>query len=139
MSVVRIGYLVTPTLLSFFDGGYTQTYFDQVNLSWAGTPGSLSPTGPTGFNIPATNYSGWFLGGGVEYALAWLPIPGLFWRSEYRFAEYQAEDLPYLVNATGAVVGGCLAPPAPGCGVHTQKYVQTATTSLVWRFNWFGR
>src|SRR6185437_5726821 len=29
----RVGYLVTPTLLTYFNGGYTQTRFDQVNFS----------------------------------------------------------------------------------------------------------
>ena len=31
---------------------------------------------------------GWFLGGGTEYALNmdWIPIHGLFWRTEYRYA-----------------------------------------------------
>jgi outer membrane immunogenic protein len=37
----RIGYLVTPTLLAFFDGGYTQARFDQINLGTDAVP-SLS-------------------------------------------------------------------------------------------------
>ncbi len=134
----RIGYLVTPTLLTYFDGGYTQTRFDQINLSYDGSA-CCGSTGPSGRNFPATTYSGWFLGGGMEYALTWLPIPGLFWRSEYRFSSYSAQDIPLLVTSTGAVVDTCTTAPEPGCGLHTQKYVQTATTSLVWRFNWFGR
>ncbi len=54
----RIGYLVTPTLLTFFDGGYTQTRFDQVNLSWLNTTASGGPTGSAGAYLPATTYSG---------------------------------------------------------------------------------
>jgi outer membrane immunogenic protein len=134
----RIGYLVTPTFLTYFDGGYTQTRFDQINLSGAGAAGgSTCPCGPSGLNFPATNYSGWFLGGGTEYALTWLPISGLFWRSEYRYSSYSAQDIP-LVTSTGAVAGGCDVAPLPTCGEHTQKYVQTITTSLVWRFNFGG-
>ena len=74
----RIGYLVTPTLLAFFDGGYTQTRFDQVNLFHSGTPGTGSgaPSGPTGFNLPATTYEGWFprRGHGICFHVA--PDPG---------------------------------------------------------------
>jgi outer membrane immunogenic protein len=57
----RIGYLVTPSLLTYFDGGYTQTHFDQINF------GTLTPPAvPTGVDIPAQTYNGWFLGGGYE-------------------------------------------------------------------------
>jgi len=133
----RVGYLVTPTLLTFFDGGYTETHFDQVNLSYAGTGvGCCLGSGPAGLNLPATTYSGWFLGGGTEYALTWLPIPGLFWRNEYRFSSYSAQDVPLITTSTGAISSYCLA--SSPCAEHMQKYVQTATTSLVWRFNFGG-
>ncbi len=134
----RIGYLVTPTLLAYFDGGYTQTRFDQVNLFNSGTPGTGSgaPSGSAGAYLPATTYNGWFLGGGTEYAFTWLPIRGLFWRTEYRFSSFEAKDLPYLVSSSGALVDLCLEEPSPGCGQHVQKYLQTVTTSLVWRFNY---
>jgi outer membrane immunogenic protein len=134
----RLGYLVTPTFLTYFDGGYTQTRFDQINLSGAGVVSGACPCGPAGVHFPATTYDGWFLGGGTEYALTWLPIPGLFWRNEYRFSSYSAQDIPLIVNSTGAIASGCFVAPAPTCGEHTQKYVQTATTSLVWRFNFGG-
>jgi outer membrane immunogenic protein len=122
----RIGYLVTPWLLSYFSGGYTQARFGQVNLTTTTVPG-----GPTTGDFPAEIYRGWFIGGGTEYALNfdWIPVRGLFWRSEYRFAQYQAVDLPLLITATGAPVG---------FAEHSQKEVQTITTSLVWRFNWAG-
>jgi len=124
----RLGYLVTPTLLAFFDGGYTQARFDQINLS--------SFSGVSEGYIPAQNYSGWFLGGGTEYALTWLPVQGLFWRNEYRYASYQSADVPVLTPAgapftvTDRVVGPL--------SQHMQKDVQTITTSLVWRFNFGG-
>jgi outer membrane immunogenic protein len=116
----RIGYLVTPTLLTYFDGGWTETRFDQVNYSLTGIP-SVS----TNVFLPATTYHGGFLGGGTEYALnfSWLPIHGLFWRNEYRFASYRAKDI-LVVNAE-----------FPGGGEHERKYMQTITSSLVWRFN----
>jgi len=117
----RIGYLVTPALLSYLDGGYTQTGFGQQNFSFLAT--GLS----AGAFLPSTTYHGWFVGGGVEYALnfSWLPISGLFWRNEYRFASYNSMDPQVL--GPGA---------APGFAQHSTPYVQTATSSLVWRFNW---
>jgi len=119
----RIGYLITPTLLTYWDGGYTETHFNQ---------GFFGPLTVGGFNVtmPANTYNGWFLGGGTEYALNfnWLPIHGLFWRNEYRFSEYQSANLP-VTFASGAATGN---------GEAIRPYVQTITSSLVWRFNWWG-
>jgi outer membrane immunogenic protein len=122
----RLGYLVTPWLLGYVDGGYTQTRFDQVNFFGAGAvPVS------TGLALSANTYSGWFIGGGTEYALnmPWMPIHGLFWRTEYRFAEYQTADVPIFVTATSAPFG---------VAEHVSPYVQTITSGLVWRFNFGG-
>ena len=77
----------------------------------------------------ATTYKGWFLGGGVEYALSGiLPFNGLFWRTVYRFSRYDAQDVQEFFN-NGVFCTGNLM----------KKDIQTVTSSLVWRFNWFGR
>jgi outer membrane immunogenic protein len=119
----RIGYSVTPSLLAFVSGGYTGAYFDQVDLSLFEVP--------LGFNIPEHTYHGWFIGGGTEYALSGMiiPINGLFWRTEYRYDRYQSSDLPIVETATGLPAAAAL---------RIQKNVQTATTGLVWRFNFGG-
>jgi len=104
----RAGLLVTPTLLTYVNGGYTQTQFDQVNF------GALS--------LAANTYDGWFLGGGTEYAVTWLPLPGLFWRNEYRYSSYSYANV--------GIIG------APAFDVRADKQVQTIATELVWRFNW---
>ncbi|MGA8615802.1 MAG: outer membrane beta-barrel protein [Xanthobacteraceae bacterium] len=116
----RIGYLVTPRLLSYFDGGYTQTTFGQVNYNNAATGAA------TGLSLPATTYKGWFIGGGTEYALnmSFIPIQGLFWRNEYRFDSYGSRDIA-LSGVTGV-------------SEHADKYVQTVTTGVVWKFNFGG-
>jgi len=121
----RVGYLVIPGLLGFFDAGYTGARFDQINL------GTLAPPpAAVGLSIPAQTYSGWFLGSGYEYALgSVVPIAGLFWRTEYRFASYQTANVPIVVTATGAPFG---------LTDRVQKDVQTITSGLVWRFNWWG-
>jgi len=117
----RLGYLVTPNLLTYADGGFTQARFNQINLSTF-----VVPTFATPFSIGANTYSGWFLGGGVEYALNmdWLSVHGLFVRTEYRYARYGSADLPIQPLAITATAE------------NMQKNVQTATTSLIWRFNW---
>lgn len=122
----RLGYLVTPSLLGYIDGGWTQTRFDAVTFLAA----TVNPIPTSGRGLAAQTYSGWFLGGGTEYALnfSWLPIHGLFWRTEYRYAQYDSENLPVLNLTTGL--------PATS-SINSKKEVQTITTSLVWRFN-FG-
>jgi len=122
----RLGFLVTPSLLVYTDGGYTQTRFDAATVSST----VLAVPSPA-FLLPAQTYSGWFLGGGTEYALSmsWVPIRGLFWRNEYRYAQYQSADLPISLATTGVVTAA----------EHTSNNVQTITSSLVWRFNWGGR
>jgi outer membrane immunogenic protein len=121
----RIGYLITPTVLTYVDGGWTETRFDQMNVVTA-----LGAT--VGSAFPAHTYQGWFLGSGFEYAFTWLPIQGLFVRTEYRYATYQRDDLTQFSIATGLPAGN----GGLGNVLHSQKQVQTVTTSLVWRFGW---
>jgi outer membrane immunogenic protein len=121
----RIGYLVTPNVFTYWNGGYTETRFDQINLS--DLDGDGTPVG----SIGSHTYHGWFIGGGTEIALSGLfglPLPsGLFWRSEYRFSSFSSADLP-LLDASGFGRGT----------INMHPYVQTITTSLVWKFNWWG-
>jgi outer membrane immunogenic protein len=121
----RVGYLITPSLLTYIDGGYTEARSDAVSLFT-----NTIPSVPAGFSIASHTVQGWFIGTGYEYALnsiPFIPFPGLFWRTEYRFAEYQGADLPVL-SAIGPT----------GSASHTQKDVQTITSGLVWRFNFGG-
>jgi outer membrane immunogenic protein len=117
----RIGYLPYPNLLAFVSGGYTQAHFNAVTLSTVTTP--ITATADFG----AHTYDGWFLGSGYEYKLPFLS--GLSWKTEYRFSEFQSADLPVLLIPSGA---------QSGFAEHSEKYVQTVTTSLVWRFNFGG-
>ena len=108
----RIGYLVTPAILTYFNGGWTGTHFDSVNIVDSDTGA------PAGTSLSAHTFSGGFIGGGTEVAVQ--ALPGLFWRSEYRYSSYQAADVPYN----------------PVEVEHETKHVQTITSSLVWKFNW---
>jgi outer membrane immunogenic protein len=120
---VRVGYLPYPNLLTFISGGWTQTRFDRQDLFITG----FNPAIPAGLFIDEHTYNGWFIGGGTEYRLPWWQ--NLTWKTEYRFNQYRADDLPILISRTGG---------ASGLGEHNEKFVQTVTTSLVWRFNWGG-
>lgn len=118
----RIGYAITPSVLTYADAGFTEARFNGVNL--APIIGGL-PIGTVGA-LPAHDYNGWFLGGGFETSLSsFLPgLPtGLFLRTEYRYADYQSANLSYAIAGVPLVA-------------HVQPNVQTVTTSLVWRFNW---
>jgi len=111
----RLGYLPWDTLMVYVSGGYTQAHFN-------GT--IFAPTASTAFTTSGTTYFGWFLGSGYEYRVDWLP--GLYWRTEYRFNSYNKKDIQ-LLNF-GVVTGDF---------IHSEKFVQTVTSSLVWRFNWW--
>ena len=120
----RLGYLVTPSLLTYVNGGWTGTRFSQIHFMSNTLPSVTFPTG-----IEAQTYHGWFIGGGTEYALnwSWLPIHGLFWRNEYRYSSFKAKDVSEVTLATDAPIG---------LDDNMKKNVQTITSSLVWRFNW---
>ncbi len=117
----RIGYVVTPTLLAYESAGYSQTRFNQSNYVNFGT------LAPNGTSLAAQTYNGWFIGGGFEYAFTFLPIQGLFLKTEYRYGDYGTQTVPNIATATGV---------ATGTSETIHPYVQTVTTELVWRFNW---
>ena len=77
----------------------------------------------------AQTYSGWFLGSGYEYAISFLP--GLFWKTEYRFS-------PITAPAEQSDHHDCNGLPVFGFDIYvnSQKYVQTIRSELVWRFGW---
>ena len=118
----RIGWLpFQDRLLVFVSGGYTQARFKQVNYFFAGS-GNLSE-----FALAKNTYDGWFIGTGYEYGIGFLP--GLFWKTEYRFADYGREDVALLDFPSGTPRGDF---------IESRKYVHTVRSELVWRFNFGG-
>ena len=121
----RIGYLVAPNVLSYVNGGYT-------GADWSGATIVSSFTGaPFGAHTNSFSTQGWFLGGGVENNLDIFGItaPGWFMKTEYRGAYYQNKDSAWLNDGTNTVVG---------ISSSFKPFVQTISTSLVYRFNWGG-
>ena len=100
-------------------GGFTQARFDAVDFVNAGTGVS------TNRNIAEQTYNGWFLGSGYEYKLDWMP--GLSWKTEYRFADYGSQDNTIIRTSTGI--------PAGEGSVDSHKFIQTIRSELVYHFN----
>jgi outer membrane immunogenic protein len=116
----RAGVLVTPSLLTYVSGGYIQ-----ANMSGA-TYRSFDPFNtPTGDFINSQTYNGWFLGTGDEYSLGRV-LPGLFWKTEYRFAQFNAKNV--------TVFSPTLAPN--GFLEHSAYTEQNIRSTLTYRFNW---
>jgi outer membrane immunogenic protein len=118
----RIGWLPFATnaqLLVYVSGGYTQARFDAFSLFVASTGA------PTPVSVEKHTYSGWFIGTGYEYGIGFLP--GLFWKTEYRFADYGSERVA-LLGAAGPT----------GDFFDHDKRIHTVRTELVWRFNFGG-
>jgi outer membrane immunogenic protein len=116
----RLGWLPLQQqqLMVYVSGGYTQARFSAVT----GVDGEGDPTD---LSVPKHTYSGWFIGTGYEYALAWFP--GLTWKTEYRFSDYGKENIRLL--DAGAPSDHTL---------DSHKYVHTVRSTLTWRFNFGG-
>jgi outer membrane immunogenic protein len=117
----RIGYLVNPTFLSYFSGGYTQTHFNQINYR------DYVTQLPSGTSLPGATYTGYFIGSGFEYGLGFLP--GLYLKTEYRFSQFEGKRLNNFFTATGLPTG---------FAEYLKPSTQSVMTSLVYRFNWGG-
>ena len=117
----RIGYLVSPTFLTYFNAGYTETHFQGTTA--VGFISGLPAT--PAFGLQSATYKGWFLGSGFEYGFNFLP--GLYLKTEYRFSEFDRRQVN-VVNTAGAIVTAESIKP----------FSQSVISSLVYRFNWGG-
>jgi outer membrane immunogenic protein len=119
----RVGYLVAPNVLSYVNGGYSGSHWNGTTLLDTRTGGVIGST--NGFDR-----SGWFVGGGVEHTLGLFGInaPGWFVKTEYRSAFYDTKNISEL-NLAGV---------QNGRDITFKPWVQTITTSVVYRFNWGG-
>jgi outer membrane immunogenic protein len=121
---VRLGYLVAPNVLSYVNGGWTGS-------NWSGSTLTTLGGTPSGLHTNSfTTNSGVFVGGGVENNLNIFGIqsPGWFMKTEYRAAYYGNRNLGEFTAAN------TLAPDT----IAFKPFVQTISTSLVYRFNWGG-
>jgi len=112
----RIGWLITPDILSYFSGGYSSAHFNGINFQPLGAAMSTS----------SHNYSGWFTGAGIETKIA--SIPGLYFNTEYRFTSYG--------NATLPVAGSGASTIGVPISLKLQPSQQTVMSGLHYKFNW---
>ena len=127
----RIGWLVNPNTLTYFSGGYTEATLTGVGNFFSPVTGAVNPFGAS---LPGRTVQGWFLGGGVEYQSGW--IPGLTWKTEYRFSEYDRVDR--FERFTGGGFLGGVPGTLTNFGSSDKLFTQTVMTSLVYRFNFWG-
>jgi outer membrane immunogenic protein len=122
---LRVGYLVAPNVLSYVNGGYSGS-------DWSGTDLVNTHQGtPAGRHTEGFSRTGWFIGGGVENNLSIFGVaaPGWFMKTEYRTAHYDRKIITELLDGTNAL---------NGTDITFKPWVQTISTSLVYRFNWGG-
>ncbi|MDE2378449.1 porin family protein [Bradyrhizobium sp.] len=117
---LRVGYLVLPQLLTYVSGGYTQAHWKDTTLTQFGSGIQA--------NLPGSTKGGWFIGTGDEYALTSF-LPGLFWKTEYRYSEFDRANVNPTFIPGGALTGRSV----------TEKFREHSVRSeLVYRFNWGG-
>jgi outer membrane immunogenic protein len=133
---VRLGYLVTPSLLTFVSGGWNNAHFDDTDMVSSCQDGGCGSTigAPSGLRLGAHTYNGWFLGGGTEYSF--MSMPNVTWKTEYRFSSFGSLDTEYTCVTTGFACNG--ATGAIGFSDRQKLYQQAVRTELVWHFNWGG-
>ena len=116
----RVGWLVNPQTLTYFSGGYTEAHRTGTNY--------LFVSGlPTGTSLQGGTSKGWFLGSGIEHTVGW--IPGLTWKTEYRFSEFDRRDNAEFFTATGVLTGDVS---------RDRMFTHIVTSTLSYRFNWGG-
>jgi outer membrane immunogenic protein len=119
----RVGYLIVPQLLTYVSGGFTQAHWKGTTYLSAASGIVLPPVTTDG-----STRSGWFVGTGDEYALNFF-LPGLFWKTEYRYSEFDARDTQFFT----------VAPVTPtGQFIHEKIREHSVRSELVYRFNWAG-
>ncbi len=120
----RVGVLVTPQLLAYFSGGYSEARFSSTTYTnLFGPPFGLL----TGQYTQGSTFKGWFVGAGDEYALSFLP--GLFWKTEARAYHYDGQTQYNYFNNTNIRTGS---------SYDAEKWVYSVRSELVWRFNFGG-
>jgi outer membrane immunogenic protein len=122
---LRVGYLVAPNVLSYVNGGYSGSH-------WSGTDLVNTHLGTSaGTHTEGFSRNGWFIGGGFENNLSIFGVsaPGWFMKTEYRTARYDRKIITELLDGTNA---------PNGTDITFKPWVQTISTSLVYRFNWSG-
>lgn len=121
----RLGYIVAPNVLSYVNVGYSGSHWSRTTLlnTFSGFA--------SGLHTDSFNRNGVFFGGGVENSLNIFGIgaPGWFMKTEYRGAWYDRKTVNERFDGTNVLAADSMT---------FKPFVQTISTSLVYRFNWTG-
>jgi outer membrane immunogenic protein len=134
----RVGWLLTPSVLTYLTGGYTEARFSRVSINSLQSPAAdffFGAPGNTNLITPASTYHGLFVGGGIEAPLTFLPGSGWFMRSEYRYASYRGATLPIVDTTLLGAASGAGGIPTD---MNFKPVVQTVRSEIVYKFNWNG-
>ncbi len=112
----RLGYLLTPSIMTYVNAGYTNASFSGVNMFDTRT--SIASV----FSTPSFRRDGWFVGGGAEMMVA----PSWILKAEYRLADYGRQTLADTSPPAASIVENSIT-------IH--PYVQTFRTGLAYKFN----
>lgn len=105
----RLGWLATPSTLTYVSAGYTEAEFDASTLALVGFPSGA---------IGGHTHQGYFLGSGLESKLDFLPGKNWSLKTEYRYVDYSAKSLD---------IGGA--------AFEFKPIVQTVRMELSYKFN----
>ena len=132
----RIGYLVNPSFLTYFNAGYTQAHTEAYNLRENHSLRSAL----TGLQVPGRTYDGFFVGSGFEYQLDFLP--GLFVKSEGRASWYDRKDSQLTCTAVGTQCGAGAVGTVPFANIElaqVDRLHREDRTGLSLQLGWPGR
>ena len=138
----RLGVLVTPSILTYVNGGYTRARFSNANMI---VNEIIDPfLGSVASQIAGHTYSGWFVGSGIEARLDGFPFlgPNWFWRNEYRYAKYDSASIPDLCINDPVCQGSTFIGVPAGTVLNTatiRPIVQTVRSQIIYKFAAPGR
>jgi outer membrane immunogenic protein len=114
----RLGVLVTPSILTYFNVGATAAHFSGSTLGLVGLG-----AGPAISTTQSFSHTGYFIGSGTEIMLS----PGWFARAEYRYSDF----------GTASITNTAIAAPFLFDTIKFHPVEQQVRTELVYKFNWF--
>ena len=120
----RIGFLVAPTVLTYFNGGYTQTRLRSDEFLVLGRSNLRHSRCPPGTDLSAAGSSA----AEPNIALTIASDPGFLLAQRIPLLELSESGSSVPVSSAGSA--------GSACAQHMRNQVQTLATELVYKLNW---